>query len=83
MEGTIVVPDNRISDAAAIALAETAIAGKAARASDAPVTVERYGSSIIITFVHVLPPETLGSDYDAQVTISDLTGEVIDLKVGA
>ncbi len=80
-------PDNQQTGSSmeekAIAIARQAIAGKVNLQKGAPVTVKRKGDAYVVTFGHILPPGTLGADYDAQVTINSATWEVIKVLAGS
>jgi uncharacterized membrane protein YkoI len=71
-----------ITEDEALRLAEKAIEGKVQREPGAPVEVTYSRGAYTVTFVHINPPNTLGADYDAQITIDASTGEVLDFKVG-
>lgn len=72
-----------LSDEEAIRIAEATISGKVKRVPGSPVDVARDGTLITVTFVHLVPPNMLGADYDAQIVIDARTGEVVQFKVGS
>ena len=72
-----------ISEAEAIRIAEAAIKGHVKRQADDPIEVARDGDVYTVTFVHQTPPNMLGADYDAQVTLNAITGDVIEVKLGS
>lgn len=71
-----------ISEMDALRIAKEAIEGKVNTQEGAPVTVEMEDDCYIITFVHINPPDTLGPDYDAMVTIDATSGEVLEILGG-
>lgn len=74
---------SEISEAAAITIARQAIDGKATHHQGEPIEVKHQNNHYVVTFVHILPPNTLGADYDAQVTIDVRTGVVLEFLVGS
>lgn len=73
----------KISEAEAVTIAQQAIEGKATHHQGEPIEVEYQNNQYIVTFVHILPPNTHGADYDAQVTINARTGEVLEILGGS
>ena len=70
-------PDGRaISDDRAIELARASLEGKVILQDDGPITVNRSGRDVVVEFARVLPPGTRGGDYEAQVTLDGVSGEV-------
>ena len=67
----------------AIAIAEKAIEGAAKPQEGSPIETELKDGKYIVTFVAIWPPETLGPDYTARVTIDASSGEVLELLVGS
>lgn len=74
--------NKEISEDDALRIAEAAISGHVKRQLGAPVEITRAGDVYTVTFVHITPPTQLGADYDAQVTVNAITGEVLQIKVG-
>ena len=74
---------NEITEDEAVAIAEAAIKGHVKRKADAPIEVTRSGDVYTVTFVHITPPTMLGADYDAQVTVNAITGDVLEVKLGS
>ena len=72
-----------ISESEAIRIAEDTIKGKVKRQSGSPIDVICADDRYTVTFVHVTPPYMLGADYDAEITIDAVTGEVVQFKVGS
>lgn len=72
-----------ISEAEAIRIAEAAIKGHVKREADEPIEVAHDGDVYTVTFVHHTQPNMLGADYDAQVTVNAITGDVIQVKLGS
>jgi len=71
-----------ITEAEAISIAKNAIRGKVTPQEDAPIETELENERYVVTFVHVNPPDTLGPDFDAQVTIDANSGEVLNIIGG-
>jgi len=66
----------------AIEIAEDAILGKVKRQPGAPIEVTCTDNIYTVTFVHDTPANMLGADYDAQIRIDAVTGQVVQFKVG-
>lgn len=71
-----------ISEDEAREIARQAILGKIEPQQGAEVRAERRRRRWVVTFVHVTPPDELGPDYDARVTIDAETGEVVEILGG-
>jgi hypothetical protein len=65
-----------------VALARRAIEGKVVPQEGASIEVERRGDVYVVTFTHVTPPDSLGPDFDAQVTIDASTHRVLGVLGG-
>ncbi len=71
-----------ISREGAIHLARQAIQGLVRPQEGSPITVDLRDGQYVVTFVHVNPPDTLGPDFDARVTIDAESGDVLDILGG-
>jgi uncharacterized membrane protein YkoI len=71
-----------ISRSSAIKIAKNAISGKIELQEGSPIEVVLKTGLYIITFIHVNPPEILGADYDAEVTIDAKTGQILGILGG-
>ena len=67
----------------AIAIAKKAIAGGIKTQESSPIEAELTDGQYIVTFVCIWPPETLGPDYSAKVTIDAYSGEVLEILAGS
>lgn len=72
-----------ITEAEAIKIAEQAISGKLETQPGAPVKVTIEGEKYTVIFERINPPNTLGPDYDAKVTVDAETGEVLEILGGS
>jgi hypothetical protein len=70
---------SEISDTRAIELATQAIEGKAVRQAGSRIEVTRAEGRVTVVFVHITPPDELGADYDAKVTLDATTGDVVQI----
>lgn len=66
----------------ALGIALKAIEGKVRRKENSPVEITCDANVYTVTFVHETPTNMLGADFDAQVRIDAITGEVLQLMVG-
>jgi uncharacterized membrane protein YkoI len=72
-----------IDEEQALAIAKQAIAGHVELQDNAHVDITVEDDTYVVTFIHDLPPGTLGADYDAQVRIDAYTGDVIEILLGS
>ena len=66
----------------AIKIAKKEIRGKIKLQEEAPIEVELKNDRYIVTFVCILPPDTLGPDFSARVTIDALSGRILEILSG-
>ena len=64
-------------------VAKKAIEGSIETQENSPIEVALRDGQYIVTFVCILPPETLGPDYCAEVTIDACCGEVLEILAGS
>ena len=72
-----------ITQAEAIEIARKEIDGKIEIEENAPITAELKTNQYVITFGCNLPPDTLGPDYAAQVTVDAISGKIVSVMAGA
>lgn len=72
-----VVTDPMISASQAIGIAHAAITNTVDLQAGAPITAVLSAKTYVVTFWLELPPDTLGPDYSAKVTIDAFTGAVL------
>ncbi|HMO52377.1 MAG TPA: PepSY domain-containing protein [Kiritimatiellia bacterium] len=78
-----VVNIDMISPSQAIAIAQSTIQDTVELDSGGAITAVLSGATYIVTFATVLPEDTLGPDYTAEVTIDAFTGEVVRVLAGS
>ncbi|OGN87557.1 MAG: hypothetical protein A2158_07355 [Chloroflexi bacterium RBG_13_46_14] len=66
----------------AIGIARKEIEGKIEIEENAPITAELENNQYIVTFGCILPPDTLGPDYAARVTIDAISGKIVNVLAG-
>lgn len=71
-----------ITQTEAIEIARKEILGKIEIEENAPVTAELENNQYIVTFGCNLPPDTLGPDYAARVTINAVSGKIMNVLAG-
>jgi hypothetical protein len=72
-----------IDEAEAVEIARRAVAGRITLTEGGPVTVDAVGDAYVVTFKYEAPPDVLGPDYDAQVTLERATGKVLKILAGS
>ncbi len=60
-----------------------AIEGGIKPQENSPIEAELRDDRYVVTFVCIWPPETLGPDYSAKVTIDARSGEVLEILAGS
>lgn len=66
-------------DEEAVATARVLLDGVLEVDPDGEVTVEREGTTVVVTFVHATQPGERGPDFDAKVTLDEVTGELVEI----